>query len=299
MTSATPSRTQRWQNHLKERNYYQQKFLQFTIRRLYHIRNDFACKYLRGKGFEIGAQNSPLQCKNAQEIRYIDYLSKAESSKKYNIPSQECVDVDIIADANNLEDFQENSTNFIIANHVLEHSPNPIHALLGWLRILKPGGLLFLTLPHNSSNEFDFEKTLTKLSHFIDDFQRAKNREDITSVHIHEHVQIIDGINPENKVHFQKRCDELIKSNLHTHYHVFNKSNCFELLSYIHGLTPITIRNFYAPSHGFELLFIIEKGSENSDMRLKFQENRAFNYTVMLRNFFILLWLKIVASMRT
>jgi SAM-dependent methyltransferase len=289
------SRPQRWENFFNQRSLLQRYSLKFSTRCLYKIRNDFAEKYIRGKGYEIGAQNSPLICKKSEEIRYIDYLSREESSKKYNIPFHECVDVDIIADANDLSILPNESASFIIANHVLEHSPNPIKALLDWLRILKPGGTLFLSLPHNCSNEFDFEKKLTSLNHLVEDFNKAKKGEDITTVHIQEHVKLIDGISPQNNKGFTKRCEELIKSNLHTHYHVFNKNNCFDLLNHIHSITPITIRNYLTLKNGFELLFIIEKGSDNPNMKLYIGQKKALNSKILFKNFLILSWLKLVS----
>ncbi len=142
------TRTKRWQNYRANLPILSRLIISFTINRLYDIRNDFATRYIVGDGYEIGAQNSPLHCNNAKRVVYIDYLSRKESSQKYNIPERECVEVDIIADANNLNTIPSNSASFIIANHVLEHCPNPIGAMLGWLRILQTKGILFLTLPN-------------------------------------------------------------------------------------------------------------------------------------------------------
>lgn len=290
--TATLTRTQRWEHHLSQRYPLHRIILKFTTRRLYNIRNDFAFHYIKEKGYEIGAQNSPLLCEKADKIQYIDYLSKKESSEKYNIPIQECVDVDIIADANDLDHIPTKSTSFIIANHVLEHSPNPIHALCGWLRILRTDGILFLTLPNYSSNEFDFEKPPTQLSHFIEDYQKSKRKEDITTVHIHEHVRIIDGVDPQNHIRFKEICDKLVQSNLHTHYHVFNKQNCIELLAHIHQHIPIKVQNYYALKNGFELLFIIQKCPENNLIPFSIKKNYLLNFVIISKNFIKLLLLK-------
>jgi SAM-dependent methyltransferase len=46
-----------------------------------------------------------------------------------------------------LENVKEASVDLLISNHCLEHVPNPFGALLGMLKVLKPGGRLVLILP--------------------------------------------------------------------------------------------------------------------------------------------------------
>ncbi|MBM4302078.1 MAG: class I SAM-dependent methyltransferase [Deltaproteobacteria bacterium] len=46
-----------------------------------------------------------------------------------------------------LEEVEEASVDVIISNHCLEHVPNPYGALLGMLKVLKPGGRLVFMLP--------------------------------------------------------------------------------------------------------------------------------------------------------
>ncbi len=291
------TRKERWQRQLDQLSPIAHFILKFTIKRIYNIRDDFASRYINGKGYEIGAQNSPLSCQNAKKVTYIDYLSKDEISQKYQIPINECVNVDIIADANDLTRMSSNTASFVIANHVLEHSPNPVKAVLGWLRILQPGGILFLTLPNYRSNEFDFEKSPTEISHFIQDYQKAFNNEDISTVHINEHVRIIDGIDPENDSElFNQRCNELIQSNLHTHYHVFNKKNSLDLFKFIHRKTPIKICNYLCFTNGFELLFIIEKSDTMLPEPLVVKNNQLINLPILLKNIVNLLFSKIVGN---
>ena len=290
------TRNQRWQSHLDRLSPSRRFILKLTISRLYNIRNNFASRYIAGNGYEIGAQNSPLKCKHASQTRYIDYLSKKESSEKYNIPENECVDVDIIADANSLGMMPPSSAAFIIANHVLEHSPNPIEAMHGWLRILQPGGILFLTLPNYQSNEFDFEKSPAGITHLAEDYRKAQNNEDIITEHIHEHIQLIDGIDPNNSTLFNQRYNAIIQSNLHTHYHVFNKKNILALLNFIHQKTPIKVLNYLSFSNGFEMLFIIEKRVPDFHGPLTVKKNQLFNFSIIFKNIVKLLFIKIFSK---
>jgi SAM-dependent methyltransferase len=258
--------------------------LAFTIDRLYMIRNDFADRYLAGEGYEIGAQKSPIICKKIKKVRYIDYLTREESARKYNLPVQECVEVDIIADASDLEDIPSRSASFLIANHVLEHCPDPITTLAGWLRIIQPGGILFLTLPNYRANEFDFEKKPTSLSHMERDAVSARMGNDIVSEHIREHVTIIDGIDPADTDAFSRRFDALVASNLHTHYHVFDRANAFALLRCIHGRHPVQIINFLSFRYGLEHLFILKKMPEDSTGTPFMSQERMFKAKVLCRH---------------
>ena len=278
------ARKTRWQHHRARLSPFSRFVLSLTTSRLYRIRNDFAARYIRGTGYEIGAQKSPLLCKNADRVVYIDYLSREDSAQKYNIPEKDCVEVDIIADANHLDAIPSNSAAFIIANHVLEHSPNPIGTLSGWLRILRTGGVLFLTLPNYKANEFDFEKKPASIAHLVSDAERAERNEDIAREHIEEHIRIIDGIDPGNQKLFQQRYAAIVASNLHTHYHVFDRANVLALLQVMHRQTPIRVINSFSFDAGFELLFIIEKAGPDCRGPLRLGQERLFNYTVMARH---------------
>jgi len=46
-----------------------------------------------------------------------------------------------------LEYFRQESQDFIIANHVLEHVINVIQSVRRWYEVLKPNGILYLSVP--------------------------------------------------------------------------------------------------------------------------------------------------------
>lgn len=295
-----PARKQRWQNYRANLPLLSRFILSFTINRLYCIRNDFASRYIRGTGYEIGAQNSPLKSDNADKTIYIDYLSRQDSSRKYNIPENECVEVDIIADATRLDAIPSSSASFIIANHVLEHCPDPIGAMKGWLRILESKGILFLTLPNYKSNEFDFEKLPAPLSHFVQDHDKSIKGQDITTEHIHEHIQIIDGIAPDDASRFNQRYKAIIDSNLHTHYHVFDRNNVIDLLREVHHHTPIGVLNNLTFPNSIELLFIIQKLPEDSPKAISpsIKQENLFNYVVLLKHGSVYFWKRYISRKR-
>lgn len=65
--------------------------------------------------------------------------------------------VDVIARADALP-FGENSYDFVLASHVLEHISDPIAALRQWTRVARRYALIILPQPRN---EFDAHRELT------------------------------------------------------------------------------------------------------------------------------------------
>ena len=53
----------------------------------------------------------------------------------------------VIADGGKLGDFDAESYDVVMAFHVLEHFADPLRALRTWMRVLRPGGVLFLSVP--------------------------------------------------------------------------------------------------------------------------------------------------------
>ncbi len=53
--------------------------------------------------------------------------------------------------------FKNNTFDFVIANHVLEHIPNYMKAIKELHRVLKPGGVAILQTPYSDSLKYNFE----------------------------------------------------------------------------------------------------------------------------------------------
>lgn len=71
------------------------------------------------------------------------------------LPDARPVDVNIgLSDWDALEGFYtalnlpEGPWDYVFSSHCLEHLPNPVAALEHWRSVLRPGGVLFLYLPH-------------------------------------------------------------------------------------------------------------------------------------------------------
>lgn len=59
--------------------------------------------------------------------------------------------------------FKDNTCDFVLASHVLEHCYDVIGTINEWLRVVKPGGLVFIIFPHKD-RMFDKDRPRTTLA---------------------------------------------------------------------------------------------------------------------------------------
>ncbi len=100
-----------------------------TKRRFYD--GAFHSRYFIGAGIDIGGKPDPL-------ARYVSQFSGMTSVRTWDIED---------GDAQLLSDIPDNSYDFGVASHSLEHMVDVVEALKNWLRIIKPGGYLVITIP--------------------------------------------------------------------------------------------------------------------------------------------------------
>src|ERR1051325_1041366 len=65
--------------------------------------------------------------------------------------------------------FRDNSLDYVVASHVLEHVANPVAALAEWHRVLGPEGIIYLVVP-DRRHTWDRGRPLTSVEHMLDDF---------------------------------------------------------------------------------------------------------------------------------
>ena len=122
-------------------------------------------QFCQGKGLEIGPGKLPYG-----DPRFTEYLDK-HTDNKDGMPNP-----DIVADAYSIPR-PDASFDFVISSHCLEHCQNTLKMLNEWLRVLKPGGILFLILPHGDRT-LDRHREKTTLQHHIDDLNNLTDEPD-------------------------------------------------------------------------------------------------------------------------
>jgi SAM-dependent methyltransferase len=186
-------------------------------------REDLSFRYLRGDGIEIGALCAPLRVPSSAHVRYVDHAGYDELRALY--PEHDWIVVpDVIDDGERLGKFGDESLDFVIANHMLEHVEDPIEALRHFLRVLRPGGVLFLTLP-DSRRTFDGRRARTTVEHLLRDHREGP--EVSRHEHYEEWARIVDCV-PEDQV--RAAVERFAAESARHHFHVWELETFLALL---------------------------------------------------------------------
>lgn len=139
--------------------------------------------------------------------------------------AQSVVDTTDIDDGEQLTTFPEESVDFVIANHFLEHAEDPIGALENWTRVIRAGGIIFITIP-DARYTFDARRPRTTTEHLLRDHREGPevSRED----HYREWAEIIEGLPAER---IPERMTELATTKRREHFHVWELERFLDLLS--------------------------------------------------------------------
>ncbi len=124
-----------------------------------------AHEYLDGlSGIEIGGSaHNPFGLKTIN----IDYTAATDTVYKqaeFEICGK-CLRVAIVAQGDELPLFDD-SQDFVVTSHVLEHLPDPIKALKDWYRVTRKHGYLFMIIPHKERT-FDRDRPRTDLAELV------------------------------------------------------------------------------------------------------------------------------------
>ena len=92
---------------------------------------NFSNRYFVGRGIDIGGKPDPLAL-------YAGMFSRLEHVRTWDWDD---------GDAQHLADVADGALDFVHSSHCLEHLVDPREGLRNWLRVVKPGGYLVVTVP--------------------------------------------------------------------------------------------------------------------------------------------------------
>lgn len=163
---------------------------------------------LSGRGLEIGPYSRPTVTKDESEIYYLDFKTREQLTR-------ECADIenidkipetDYIVSTNAYEENISDKFDYIIANHVIEHVPNPIMWLNMLRGMLNNHGILFLAIP-DKKHTFDRYRDDTPVSHILFDYYSG-----VTDIS-HEHALEIHVYYDNEFVGKEQNMDIILNSN--------------------------------------------------------------------------------------
>ncbi|MBO0767725.1 MAG: methyltransferase domain-containing protein [Solirubrobacterales bacterium] len=197
------------------------------------LRWELASELLHGEGLEIGALHLPLRVPDTVKVRYVDRMSVPDLRHHYaELAALDLTPVDVIDNGETLETVPENSVDFIIANHFLEHCQDPIQTIGTHLGKLRPGGVLFYAVP-DKRYTFDYQRDVTPLAHVIEDHEQGAEKS--RSQHYWEWVRWVDSgdADPADDAELEQKAAELEAADYSIHFHVWTQQELLELFLHL------------------------------------------------------------------
>jgi SAM-dependent methyltransferase len=189
------------------------------------VRRALARRFLEGDGLEIGALNLPMWMPRGARVRYVD--RKPLEGLRAEYPEWEAWDIvapDIVADGETLEGIADASADFVVANHFLEHTEDPIGTLAAHLRVLRPGGVGFYAVP-DKRYTFDVRRPVTPVAHVAADHRDGPERS--RREHFLEWARLVDDV-PADRA--EAEAARLEAQGASIHFHVWTPDAFAELL---------------------------------------------------------------------
>ncbi len=238
-----------------------QIILHRSIKNRLRTRNWYARKYLKGRGIEIGAQQVPTEVSNHCKVEYVDVISNEQLVTRYGLPGPDLVPLTHVIDGNDLGVYKDGELDFLIANHVLEHFDDPVGGTIEWLRVLRDGGRLFITLPNFRSNCYDFRRFPARRDHLAVDYRDPLGRAERNLKHYEDFAQTLYEWEEEDP-RVREQALEWTRADDRHHYHVYDEQTVKDVLSLVGDVSSIGLKfvNGLLSKDGFEFLVIVEKG---------------------------------------
>ncbi len=218
---------------------------------------DLAYYFCKGVGLEVGARNNPYPFGSKCKVFYADIgeESKIEDILKNGfrlgsyLGRKRFAKVDYVLTAPRyaFDQIKDSSFDFVYSDNVLEHTPNPIFALIEQLRVTKIGGFVYTVIP-NKNFTFDKQRKSTPLKVLVDKY--------LANTFEYEIDEALDVI--RNTVDFPITFSDAAAEMAHAqemvsiadgsyHFHVFDIQNTLDMLNYICTTTGATLDYFSAP----------------------------------------------------
>ncbi len=195
----------------------------------------FANGYLSGEGIEIGALHQPLAAPPQAHVHYLDRMTTPDLRREYpELAEYGLTEVDIVDDGEKLATVGAESQDFIIANHFLEHTEDPVGTIETHLSKLKPGGVLFYAVPDKRFT-FDFRREVTPIEHMVADHEEGTERS--RSEHFREWSRFVleheppEGAGEEwEEQQVEAVAQQLEAQNYSIHMHVWTQAEFLRLI---------------------------------------------------------------------
>ncbi len=223
----------------------------------FDARRELAARFLNGEGLEIGPLHQPLALPPNARARYVDRMKEDDLRREYpELRDWDLTPVDVVDDGEKLATIAAESVDFIVANHFLEHTENPIATIETHLSKLRPGGVLFYAVP-DKRYTFDFRREVTPLEHMVADYEQGPERS--RAAHYEEWTRfvIIEGGESEERTIERARALEADAYSIHMH--VWTQAEFLQLILEIRARNDEAFDLEASAKQGIEYMVVLRK----------------------------------------
>jgi SAM-dependent methyltransferase len=217
-------------------------------------RAHIASSVLHGSGIEIGALHRPLAAPQGVHVCYVDRQNRADLYKHYpELASLPIVDPDVVDDGETLSKIGDQSQDFVVASHFIEHCEDPIGAIKSWCRVLRSKGVLFVVVPDRAAH-FDRDRPLTSIEHLVQDHELGSQLS--RTAHYMEYAELVDKRTGRDAL---AHAAELASVRYSIHFHVWTAESFLEMTGFAMRRYGLPLRLSLALHHHGELIAVFRK----------------------------------------
>jgi SAM-dependent methyltransferase len=220
-------------------------------------RRVLAARFLFGEGLEVGALHQPLALPKNARARYVDRMQLDDLRREYpELEELELTPVDVVDDGELLNTIPAASQDFIVANHFLEHCEDPIRTIETHLGKLRPGGVLFYSVPDKRFT-FDFRRQVTPLEHMIADHEEgpARSRRE----HYDDWVRRVEPQEDQGDEELAAHARDIEAKGYSIHMHVWTQAEFLQLVFYCRERFEESFDLEAAARQGLEFTVVLRK----------------------------------------
>ncbi|MDX3901162.1 MAG: methyltransferase domain-containing protein [Sphingobium sp.] len=201
-------------------------------------RKTVADLFVKGEGIEVGAGTRPFPIPDSAVCRYGDARDK--DALKIYFKVEEVADVGFI-DAQTFAGVSEESQDFVISAHVIEHLFDAAGSIGNAIRVLRPGGVYIMAVP-DMRFTFDHLRQPTPIPHFLKDMEdggestRLEAYEDFLR---HVAIPVFDDPLPESQIFEEAK--RLCEAKHDIHVHAWTTHSLNEMLEAIRPFFPFDV----------------------------------------------------------
>jgi SAM-dependent methyltransferase len=226
------------------------------------VRRRVAGHVATGSGIEIGALHHPFPVPTGTRVQYVDRLGTSDLRNEYpELADQSLVEVGVLDDGETLATFDDESVDFVIASHFLEHCEDPIGAIKAHVRVVSRGGFVLLAVP-DRRHGIDRARFGTTLEHLVIDHEAGPrlSRTD----HYEEWAKLVDLPLGNIESHqIDQHAAALEKRHYSIHFHCWTADEFAAQLREIIGRWKLPAKMIEHRQNHHEFLVVLRRTTES------------------------------------